>query len=779
MRDLSEIEIWRRSFGLLPIHLNPLKMDDKFLMLNGGYGDFCLQTNSVEEDINLYFAQSWSTNTKNFVYVDNQEIKVINWLKGSTEQIPRIQIENNFEKFYTYLLSKSYKTENDVVPFIIDIFRKLRNITQEKDKPSEALNLLFILLVGLEEDYKNIDINKWNIGECVIPHQFEYFVDLLKQGVNSIRPQLDLILRHSSGALFQEAHKEALYFNPQRDLFGGISSSLITKKELYTSIHYTPQYLARSIVENSIKLLDLSKRNIKIFDPACGSSEFLIEALKQIKNKGYKGKISVVGWDTSESAINTSKFLLQYEKRTQWNNDNLEFDILKVQDSLSEIWNSDYDMILMNPPFVSWELLKDKDSKEAVLATLGAKFKKGKPNQASAFFYKAVQSLNEDGVLGCVLPTSIFTFDSYNALRESVNDVIKLNLIAKLGNFVFEDALTDVSFFIGQKPKSNHVPTLLWSKNEKGLVQEALRDLRKMEANNQLTVDEKNYSIFSPAFFPIISESWKVISFKESNFLRNIERYSADGKLAKLIDVFTVKQGIRTGNNDAFLIKEAQFNEVPIEERYLYRAALNNEAIKNGKISVTSYVWYPYDSDGLCLSDEAEFQIRAPYSYQRLIARKVELSTRARKDENCWWQLSEHRAWLRKKEARLYSTEFGKSDSFAFDKNGDYVVERGNAWIPKKEFDSNDYYFYLACFSCNLFDQLLSIFSKQLAGGNWYDLGANYTKNIPIPNIHLSAVKSSDAYLRLVELGKELELGNSFVKPVIDEVLRNYFYPKM
>ena len=50
-------------------------MDDKFLMLDGGYGDLCLQTRNIEEDINLYFSQSWSTNTKNFVFVDNDNSK--------------------------------------------------------------------------------------------------------------------------------------------------------------------------------------------------------------------------------------------------------------------------------------------------------------------------------------------------------------------------------------------------------------------------------------------------------------------------------------------------------------------------------------------------------------------------------------------------------------------------------------------------------------------------------------------------------------------------------
>jgi len=47
-----------------------------------------------------------------------------------------------------------------------------------------------------------------------------------------------------------------------------------------------------------------------------------------------------------------------------------------------------------------------------------------------------------------------------------------------------------------------------------------------------------------------------------------------------------------------------------------------------------------------------------------------------------------------------------------------------------------------------------------------------------VPNVHLDSVENSDAYTKLVEMGKELEKGNSFVKQVIDDVLNNYFYPR-
>ena len=243
-------------------------------------------------------------------------------------------------------------------------------------------------------------------------------------------------MRHTSGALFQEAHKEVLYFDLQRDLFGGVSSKLITKNDSYSSIHYTPPYLARTIVENSIKEVDCSKPTLRILDPSCGSSEFLIEVLKQLKFLDYKGKITLVGYDSSPSAIETSKFLLHYENKTQWD-ENIDLQVEVVDDSLSIDWGTNNDLILMNPPFVSWEQLKNKNSRDILKDVLGNSFTKGKPNQASAFFRKATLSLNNSGVLGCVLPSSLLTFDSYKSLRNEITESIDIKLLAKLGNYVF------------------------------------------------------------------------------------------------------------------------------------------------------------------------------------------------------------------------------------------------------------------------------------------------------------------------------------------------------
>ena len=229
------------------------------------------------------------------------------------------------------------------------------------------------------------------------------------------------------------------------------------------------------------------------------------------------------------------------------------------------------------------------------------------------------------------------------------------------------------------------------------------------------------------------------------------------------------------GVKNIFKIKREDYLELPKVEHNHFRPVITNDSIKCGKISLTEYLWYPYDENGLTITNEDELS-SIPFANDHLIPKKEILKNR--KGIKAWWGLTRPRNWQFEKDSRLYSNRFGNSDSFGFDKTGKCVIEEGNAFIPKRTFNESDYFFYLSCFSSNLFNLLLSIYSKQLAGGYWYDLGAKNIKNIPIPNIHLTSISESNAYAKLVELGKELEKGNSFVKQVIDDVLKNYFYPR-
>lgn len=774
MSHLTEILFWTKQLGHLPVHLYP-GINDKFIMLNGVNGNFCLHFAEQADDSNTYFSQSWSCNIKNFLLVNEQNVRLFNWHKDiKEERIPLATVRDNIDKFYRYLVAQSNKSEKDIIPFVIDIFRQFRTYTGEAANPLNALNLLFVMLASMEdENIENIDIEKWGVSEFQLPVGFNAFVDRFRQGINNITPNLNLILRHSAGTLFQEAQKEVLFFNSQIDLFGTFSGPMVTKELIYSSIHYTPSYLARSIVENALRSIDLyALEEIKIFDPACGSSEFLVEALKQLREKNYPGIVKVIGFDNSETAVSTSNFLLTYEKRTIWK-EKLVFQIEKVEDSLTKEWDNNYNLILMNPPFVSWEQLDGKNKKDAVREVLGENFK-GRPNQASAFFYRAITHLAANGVLGCVIPTSVFSADYYQKLRHEVESIFSFEVVGKLGNFVFHDALTDISIIVGKKPKSETLPTLLWTRNEKGIVHEALRELRKMQYANESSNNRIDFSIFKPSQFPIIKDTWKPVSLQEHTLIRNLKVHIAAGKLSTVSELFHVKQGIRTGNNDVFKISEEEFLNLPKEEKKYFRPVTENNSIKNGFLAQENYIWFPYNKEGLSISSEGDLAERVQFFYQNnLLPNKAALETRA--GINVWWELTRPRTWQFEKNKKLISTEFGNSASFAIDLKGDYVVERGCSWHPLKKFIDEDYYFYLSLFSSSFFDKLLSIYSKELAGGKWYDLGKKSTKDIPIPNVHSDEIRKGNHYSKMIELGKRLSIGDDYVKSIINDIVLVYY----
>ena len=780
MNDLNKIENWKNNLGLLPIHLFSAETEDKFILLNGGVGDFCLDTNP-NKNPDEYFSYAWSSNTKNFVTVNNDRVFLYNWLKDKNENYSINVIKNNLSKFYDYLIKDSCRSEYDITPFILNIYRELRRDIGENDEGVNAVNQLLLLLVAIESGNNITDLNLdklWlpkNINP--LPNINDY-IQSLKNGLRIkgklLTPNIDLIFRHSAGELFQEAQKEAIFYNRQLGLFGGFVGNYDLKQKMYSSLHYTPSFLARSIVEYSLSKLNLSEiDNLKILDPACGSSEFLLEVLKQLKSLGYNKKVEIYGWDISETAINISRFLFNYEKR-EWG-ENLSVNIEKVENSLIKNWDNDYDLILMNPPFISWELLSKKD-REIVQNSLGNVLKK-KPNLASVFIYKAVKHLKESGIIGTVMPSSVFLMDSYKKLREEIIEQLTLLLVGKLGNFVFEDVLTDASILIGKKPKSNELPLLIWSKNEKGVINTVFRDLRKVNYNHVPYVTEnKKYNIYRPDIYPD-KENWKIISHKEQKLKKDLHKFVSLGLLKTIQDIFNVKQGIRTGNKKVFKITDNFFEQLPDNEKKYFRPSVDNKSIHNGKLQIFNYIWYPYDSNGLIIQTEQELKNKVPFFYQNiLLSNKDILLKRARKDINSWWTLSEHRAWLRKRYVKLVSTEFGKSGSFAIDKKGEFVVERGNAWIPKKEFKNKDfYYFYLAVFNSHFFEELLSIFSKQLAGGKWYDLGKKYTSEIPIPKISVE-LENSVVYKKLVDFGKQISNGEFFYFNLIDDYLKKDIY---
>ena len=74
------------------------------------------------------------------------------------------------------------------------------------------------------------------------------------------------------------------------------------------------------------------------------------------------------------------------------------------------------------------------------------------------------------------------------------------------------------------------------------------------------------------------------------------------------------------------------------------------------------------------------------------------------------------------------------------------------------------------------FEDMLSIYTRELAGGGWYDFAAKYTNHIPIPNVHHPGFREIKAYIELSLLGKAIsEEGSYFYSERINEIVSTLF----
>ena len=221
---------------------------------------------------------------------------------------------------------------------------------------------------------------------------FRYF--LLPEPTTGCRLAPDMLLRHASGQLYQEAHLR-LEREFRQGFLPGLASDAPTGGLLTKDVRLTPSALARALVEQAIAAIGRGTtaeqpEELDILDPACGSGVFLQEALRALVARGYSGTLTLRGFDASPVSCEISKFCLERVKR-DLPTARVSIDIRKVDDSLQEDWGAP-DLILMNPPFVPWERMPPA-GQEVVNHELGdlAKFR---ADLAMAFIWKGVKALS-------------------------------------------------------------------------------------------------------------------------------------------------------------------------------------------------------------------------------------------------------------------------------------------------------------------------------------------------------------------------------------------------
>ncbi len=778
---LREPTAWRERLGFLLVPLLDAQDAERFVLLNGSKGNFCLDIATTTFDDPRRLA--WSADTGHYVSVQESRVRVWRWDRYAPTLYTPEKVWENLERFQQILEADQPPRDRSIVAHFIRAYRSLRNALSGTNQSSKSLSAYLSLLNRADgRFFQSGSSSKGNSpayiseGDQLLSSMPGGVVDeildelLNRRTIDGHTPLLPVVLRHASGRLFQEAHYlvesslQSTLFAPDPVRIHGKGSS--------TGAYFTPTSLVRAVVEQSFSAKSLPTDSITIFDPACGSAEFLREAVRYLSLLGYKGKVRLIGWDLSSAACSMAHFTLSCEGRNY--SSDIEIDV-RLMDSISEPWPQNVDFIMMNPPYQAWQDMPH-ERRQQVSGILG-EMKKGRPDLAAVFLLKAVGSLAIHGVVGAVLPASVFDGDYASLLRDHIETQLTPVCLARLGNLlIFQDVIVDTGIFIGAKKDHAHPsrpPIILWADHESNSSDRAFRALRRANAQASLEIEPihtKNFSVYVGRAFDSKTRDWAPRPYAAYELLHRLRDFP------RVRDLFAVRQGSRTGLNAAFVLDRAELLRLPKREQRFFRPAVVNDSINDGRLNDDTFVFFPYGGDLPKIEQEDQLKRElGKYYSTHLFKYRETLTGRAGIKTNRWWDLTRPRGWQILRKPKLVSKYFGKQGAFAIDTTGNFVVVQGFAWVHRASrrasSDIELNYAYLAILNSEIIELLLSGVSNNVAGGQW-NLSSKFIEEMPFPDL---TTQPNEIVSILGTFGADLTTGGQVDQKALSKLVRTIF----
>jgi len=754
--QLKTVGAWRTALGLLPVFLRgTAENQERYVLLNGTKGNFCLDfIGGIDQHAQRIAA--WSCDVGHYITIDEDSVIVNRWEKGAIEErFSCRSVVDRLHEFHRYLERTTPDQSRNIVNHVLAVFRRIRTVAGEQDNGLRSVRILLHLLASAAAGQDNLlrsDLARWGLTQDVLePSQTitdatwrPLYNDLSGIGrYDTLPPDFDLVVRHASGAVFQDAHLEA-QISPQRWLEGLEGPAFVDPRSIpsETGVYFTPAALARTLAEEAMRgVQPVANGMLVIFDPACGSGELLKECLRLLKLGGQVSHVRIIGWDRSPAAVDMARFVLAWESRA-WLSDQIEVNVTQ-HDSITETnWPRNIDILVMNPPFKAWQLM-DSLEQDAVSHIVGAS---GRPNLAMAFARRALGVLSEGGMLAMIAPNSLLEGDSGKETREAMASSLNAQLVARLGDqSYFAHALVDAGLYVGKRKSAAQAGSagpaaVLWADSRQNSLNYALRGLRRWRGAEIEPIKGEGFSVYLHKDIATTGDSWVVRGYDAWS---SYKHFRQTDKMLPANKVFDIRQGIRLGN-DVFVVPKEYVQGMRKSEQRFFRPAVMNPSIVNGKLSPTYYAFYPYTKGLPDITTEEELEGCVPQYYkERLRPAKKALAARktlAAQPDLKWWDLLRRRTWQVERAAKIVSKYFGGNRAFAFDKSGDFVVVVGHAWLLKKGevgqeiTDDEIYSATLAYLSSAVAYNLMEYLSPQVSGGQ-LDLSNKYLGELPVPNL--------------------------------------------
>ena len=770
----------RSNLALAPLFESEAQKPEGFhlALLDGAAGSFAL-SDLRESDFEALGAAAWawSSHLPHHVAVTQDKVRVTRWDRPTPREFPISVFKSDFESFYSFLLKDRVGSSHTVVEHLLNVFRRMRSLVASAGIEDEHATQCFLeffdqLIEAGGRDWKSRR-SRSDAESGVLSALPENGVEaLIEDSVRSGRgPELalfpSLAVRHAGSAIFQEAHFELARASAP-DLFGYVDPArahLVT----HGGAHFTPPALGRMLAEQTLRAIsDIREREVlTLLDPACGSGSILHEALRVLKRWRFRGRVVVRGLDVSAPAVAMARFVLKHSASDWTDGGGIDVEVEQCDALDEELPRAD--VVLMNPPFITWGSLGE-EQRTTLKAVLGST-RATRPDYSMGFVLKALDEALRDGsVLGALLPASVLTSESALPWRRGLLDRANLRLLASLGHHhLFPHAIVQVTGMVlsagatdGRRPK---VTTLRVGAGDMIEAGDALRALRGYQHGSGARESGERWELFeAPAHTFAERATWRPI---QPSKLDEMARLWTQ-QLRPVSELFDVHQGVQTGYNRAFLLKRERFKQLRSKERAFFRPAIVNDSVRGARLCEGTWVFYPYDEEGCSFANEEAVKAAVPSYYEKVLVRfRTSLAGRAavrRQEGKRWWELSWPRLdWTLRPAPKIVSKFFGGPGAFAVDRDAEFVVVQGHAWILKENpedavdsvalDDERVLNAYCALLNSRYFRTLLDIFCPVVAGGQ-YDLSRRYVEQVPLPD--LSVMFQSDAEQTAIQTLSEL-----------------------
>lgn len=368
----------------------------------------------------------------------------------------------------------------------------------------------------------------------------------------------------------------------------------------------TPTKLAYDIVSFGLTLNKNS--SISFLDPAFGTGVF------------YSALIDIFGVDNISDAkgIEIDPYYGVPSQRL-WAS--MDIDI-QIDDFTKLMPEKKFNFIICNPPYVRHHLIDSHEKlriKEKTFQTSGVKLS-GLAGLYCHFLLQSYQWMDDEGIAGWLIPSEFMDVNYGKELKQFLLTKVELLRIHRFdpNEVQFDDALVSSS--------------VVW--------------IRKKKPSYSSKIE---FSFGGTLVQPKIIKSVNLSTLKNDNKWTRFPEFdtnAVDGNQSRLSDLFTVKRGIATGNNEFFILDEEKIRRLDLPFKF-FRPILPSARYVNQLEILADNEGNPILPHKLFLLDcrlpEDELKENYPTVWSYLESGKETVSTGYLCKSRKLWYLQEHR----------------------------------------------------------------------------------------------------------------------------------------